>query len=62
MNKRDLARSLARKSHRSRAKAADDVDSLVHRLLKDWKRTRPADESKESSAADLMPQRASNEP
>ena len=37
MNKFDLARQLARQSHRSRAKAADDVDALVHRLLKELK-------------------------
>jgi len=39
MNKLELARSLARKSHRSRAKAADDVDTLVYRLLKELKKT-----------------------
>lgn len=39
VNKLDLARSLAKKSHRSQAKAADAVDSLVYQLLKDLKRT-----------------------
>jgi hypothetical protein len=42
MNKLDLARSLAKLSHRSHAKAADDVDTLVHRLIKDLKVTRNA--------------------
>jgi hypothetical protein len=42
MNKLDLARSLAKRSHRSQAKAADDVDTLVHRLIKDLKVTRDA--------------------
>jgi hypothetical protein len=39
MNKLDLARRLARESHRSRGKAADAVDRLVYDLLKDLKRT-----------------------
>ena len=34
MNKLDLARDLARQSHSSRGKAADDVDTLVYNLLK----------------------------
>ncbi|MBV9405622.1 MAG: hypothetical protein JO211_09785 [Acidobacteriaceae bacterium] len=37
MNKLDLARRLARKWHRSRGQAADDVDSLVYEMLKDLK-------------------------
>jgi hypothetical protein len=37
MNKHDLARSLAKRSHRSQARAADDVDALVHRLIKELK-------------------------
>jgi hypothetical protein len=37
MNKLELARRLARESHRSRAQAADDVDALVHRMIKDLK-------------------------
>ena len=37
MNKLDLAQLLAKQSHRSRAKAADAVDALVHRMLKDLK-------------------------
>ncbi|MBV9612519.1 MAG: hypothetical protein JO091_08605 [Acidobacteriaceae bacterium] len=39
MNKLDLARRLARKWHRSRGQAADDVDSLVYEMLKDLKET-----------------------
>jgi nucleoid DNA-binding protein len=38
MNKDELTKRLARESHRSRAEAADDVDKLVYRLLKDLKR------------------------
>lgn len=34
MNKIDLAARLARQLHRSRAKAADEVDALVYKLLK----------------------------
>ncbi|HEY7304123.1 MAG TPA: hypothetical protein VH601_08420 [Bryobacteraceae bacterium] len=34
VNKLDLARTLARASHRSRAQAADDVDTLVYQMLK----------------------------
>jgi len=34
VNKLDLARTLARVSHRSRAQAADDVDKLVYQMLK----------------------------
>ncbi len=39
MNKRELAAKLAKQSHTSKAKAADDVDSLVYGLLKDLKQT-----------------------
>jgi nucleoid DNA-binding protein len=38
MNKRDLARRLARESHRSNGQAADAVDTLVYKILKDLKR------------------------
>jgi hypothetical protein len=38
MNKDELTKRLARESHRSRAQAADDVDTLIYRLLKDLKR------------------------
>ncbi len=38
MNKDELTKRLARESHRSRAEAADDVDTLVYRILKDLKR------------------------
>lgn len=47
MNKRELAERLAKQSHKSRAKAADDVDSLVYALLKDMRQTakKTADET-----------------
>ncbi|HEY3937978.1 MAG TPA: hypothetical protein VGL97_11135 [Bryobacteraceae bacterium] len=50
MNKHELARRLARKSHRSRAQAADYVDKLVHRMIKDLKRP-PARTTEERSSA-----------
>ncbi len=37
MNKLDLAKRLARRAHRSRGQAADDVDTLVYQMLKDVK-------------------------
>jgi hypothetical protein len=39
MNKQDLTLRLARESQQSEAKAADDVDTLVYKLLKDLKKT-----------------------
>jgi hypothetical protein len=39
MDKFDLAALLAKESHLSRAKAADDVDAFIYHLLKDLKRT-----------------------
>lgn len=39
MNKRELAERLAKQAHKSRAKAADEVDSLVYGLLKEMKQT-----------------------
>jgi hypothetical protein len=50
MNKDELTKRLARESHRSRAEAADDVDTLVYRLLKDLKRP-PAPLRKDSTKA-----------
>lgn len=41
MNKLDLAQLLAKQSHRSRGKAADAVDALVYRMLKDIKTPKP---------------------
>lgn len=38
MNKLDLAQRLAREARRSRAQAADEVDKLVYKLLKDFRR------------------------
>jgi nucleoid DNA-binding protein len=37
MNKLDLAAKLAKEMHRSRANAADAVDTLVHDMLTDLK-------------------------
>lgn len=55
MNRLDLARSLAKKSHRSQAKAADAVDSLVYHLLKELKNppvlARKAKQSSERAAS-----------
>jgi nucleoid DNA-binding protein len=48
VNKKDLARRLAKESHRSRAQAADEVDTLIHRLLMDLKK--PADKTKTPSS------------
>jgi hypothetical protein len=42
MDKFDLAALLAKESHLSRAKAADDVDTFVYHLLKDLKRSSAA--------------------
>jgi hypothetical protein len=39
MNKLDLAQRLAREANRSRAQAADEVDRLVYKLLKDFRRS-----------------------
>ncbi|MBV8072636.1 MAG: hypothetical protein JO270_22220 [Acidobacteriaceae bacterium] len=52
MNKLDLARSLAKRSHRSQARAADEVDGLVYQLLKEVKRPlAPRSQGKKNSAA-----------
>jgi len=61
MNKLDLARLFARRSHRSQAQAADEVDSLVHEMLKDLKQGqhRPASRRKEPLSA--VPAAASKE-
>ncbi|HEY3459033.1 MAG TPA: hypothetical protein VGK64_30895 [Bryobacteraceae bacterium] len=50
MNKQELARLLARQSHRSCAQAADYVDTLVHRLIKGSKHP-PEKAAVERSAA-----------
>lgn len=57
VNKLDLARTLARISHRSRAQAADDVDTLVYQMLKGLKdpqkrRSKPRQEGIADSGAD----------
>ncbi len=40
MNKLEFTLRLARESHRSPGRAADDVDKFVHRILKDLRRAR----------------------
>jgi len=50
VNKQELARLLARQSHRSCAQAADYVDALVHRLIKGSKHP-PEKAAAEQSAA-----------
>jgi hypothetical protein len=40
MNKLEFTLRLARESHRSPGQTADDVDKLVHRILKDLRRTK----------------------
>jgi hypothetical protein len=50
VNKQELARLLARQSHRSCAQAADYVDTLVHRLIKGSKHP-PVKPTEERSAA-----------
>lgn len=49
MNKRDLAAKLARESHSSCGKAADDVDSLVYDMLRDIKNLPAAVKGKSSA-------------
>jgi len=39
MNKKDLARRLARESRRSRAQAADELDALLYDIFKGLKRS-----------------------
>lgn len=50
MNKHDLTRWLAREANRTRAQAADEVDRLVYKLLKDFKRC--TDKSNRQEAKD----------
>ena len=38
MTKQDLAAQLARESHRSEGKAADKIDQLVHKMMKEQNR------------------------
>jgi nucleoid DNA-binding protein len=53
MNKLDLTRSFAKKSQRTKAEAADAVDSLVHRLIQDLKESQKI--AKEELSATLTP-------
>lgn len=51
MNKDELVERLAKQIHQSKGKAADQVDTLVYRLLKDLKHTqeKPAKRSENSN-------------
>ena len=60
MNKRQLAERLAKQAHTSRAKAADDVDTLVYGLLKEIKEATKKTTTSEASAAPKPP--SSNQP
>lgn len=51
MNKLDLAVRLARQLHRSQAKAADDVDTLVYDILEKAKRSREKSASRRNLRA-----------
>ncbi|MEX2263054.1 MAG: HU family DNA-binding protein [Bryobacteraceae bacterium] len=42
MKKTDLARRLARQTHKSKAEAADDLDRVVHRILSNLRKGQPA--------------------
>ncbi len=59
MNKLDLARQLARESHRSSGQAADDVDTLVYKILKNLKETSnkavPASQQRTLAARKVKP-------
>ncbi|MGH9640594.1 MAG: HU family DNA-binding protein [Bryobacteraceae bacterium] len=61
MNKNDLARRLARESHRSRAQAADELDALLHSIFKDLKRSR-ATAARNRGAAPEMTARTGDDP
>jgi len=52
VNRKQLTQLLARVSHRSPAHAADEIDALVYRMLKDLKRpfVRPAKQSSNAAA------------
>ncbi len=52
MNKLDLTKRLARESHRSRAKAADAVDTVLYKLLKDLKHPTGVEAKIQKSQAD----------
>jgi hypothetical protein len=58
MDKHELARLLARQSHRSYAQAADYVDALVHRLIKSAKQPpcrSPEEEGRSAAASASIP-------
>ena len=41
MKREDLARQLARETHKSGAQARDDIDALVHKILRSLRNGRP---------------------
>lgn len=61
MNKSDLARRLARKWHRSRGEAADEVDTLVYEILKGLKKAARQPSSKNDQRPPAVPAVASKE-
>ena len=61
MNKVDLALRLARKSHRSRAQAADQVDTLVYEILKDLKTAQRKPSKQDQHAPSSIPATACKE-
>lgn len=55
MNKRELAERLAKQSHRSRAEAADEVDKLIHQILKDLQKPAETSTNEKSTALPKLP-------
>ncbi|MGH9625247.1 MAG: hypothetical protein ACRD4G_13030 [Bryobacteraceae bacterium] len=53
MDKKELTRRLARVSHRSCAQAADQLDVLLHGILKDLKRSRTSTPSNRAAALEM---------
>lgn len=62
MNKKDLARRLARASHRSSAQAADELDALLHSIFKDLKRSTKNPGAVPAMVASMEPARMANDP
>jgi len=52
VNKKDLARRLAKEAHRSQAQAADEVDALIHRLLTGAKKNAHAPKRQANASPD----------
>ncbi len=55
MDKKELIDRLAKQSHQSKGKAADQVDSLVYGLLKDLKQNPPKPAKTSGSGAPHPP-------